>query len=257
MAELSEPVKKYLEGLKRDLMKSQKESVDAAKQEILISFKQLQQDVEKFKKDIEVKISDAMRHISTHTKQIDDNVKTIALLNSELNDVKMKFERFKQAQYRSKNLRVSGIPYLEKENLISIVRSLARNIGFDRHPKGHYTRVHTKNPQHSAIRIRFATEYDKMEFKNNFMATFDKNKLATVAGFESVANDQNLNKQIYLNDDLERPIYQAYAAAVKLKVKDKKIHGVFARNSELFIIKEKDSFPLQIFSLDHLNSIVN
>lgn len=151
------------------------------------------------------------------------------------------------ATERSNDLLLSGVPFQSSEDLMDIFSRIANVLGYDRANIPHiYAKRLARYPiaigAASPIAFQFAFKLARDDFYNRYLSS--RNLSLIHLGFE-------VNKRIFLNENLTEDARRIKSEAVKLK-KAGKLLSVFTRNGAVFVKDNADAASQRINSVDQL-----
>lgn len=164
-----------------------------------------------------------------------------------------------ERQARTNELVISGVPFVENENLEDILNDICKAIKFSgdansietyfRLPLGNVIKATANNRRRTpSIIIRFWGADAKIEFFKRYLNT--KN-LST-----NMISGLSASARIYVNENLTRKNFGIFRLARQLK-SDGKIFRFNSHNGRIFVKVQADSRLIGIDSQDHLNSLIS
>lgn len=219
--------------------------------------KELRDEVSEVKLSIDFNgkvVEDISKKIST----MENKLKLVDLLKSEVDSLKacianIQDDMEQRDQWaRRSNIELVGIPEKKGENLISIVSSIAKKIGFDIDPKidiDFITRVapkEVKKGQHKPIIIKMQARYRK----DDFLASIRRKR-------DLISSDIGCggDSRIYANDHLtsaSKRLLHLTKEAAKLN----HYRFVWVRNCRILVRKSEGSQIRAILKTEDLNKII-
>lgn len=195
--------------------------------------------------------------VTERVTKLETVVSDVELLKSELGSLKAQLAKQENLAV-SCDLRLHGIPFVEKENLLSMFQYLCNTIGITppnvksifRLNVGNFNSNNRKKPD-GIIIIKLATPYDK-NFILKSIANFKKSTHDLLrlhhAGFES-------DVPIYVNESLTKDNHTILQAAIGLR-KRKQLTAAFTLRGLVHVKFSDNDVPTRIDCIAHLHSIV-
>lgn len=153
---------------------------------------------------------------------------------------------------RTNDLIVSGVPYVQGENLPSYFNAWCSALGYteDCLPMVDIRRLIGRNAaagKSVVIMIQFALAVQRNDFYSRYLRSRSLN-LSDI-GF-------SINKRIYVNENLGPAARQVRSKALQLK-KDGKLQSVYTRNGTIFVKKTGTDQGAAVGSTDDLEKMLN
>lgn len=204
-------------------------TVESCKRDLQAEINTLRADVHKIKTECSAEI-----------KRLSDSVMDVS------NDVRTNKQRF-LASERKHDLLLSGVPYHAAEDLSGYVMRISSTLGYgnDCTPLIYPKRL-AKPPIASGatppIALQFAFKLAKDDFYNRYLSS--RNLSLNHLGFE-------VNKRIYINENLTEEARKIKTLAVKLK-KTGKLSSVYTRDGIVYVKTCADTAAKPIYAEDQL-----
>lgn len=200
------------------------------------------------------KINNRVDEIAKRVTQLESTLPEVVALKDEVNYLKkivLKQENFAVAS----DLRLHGIPHIEKENLHEVFNNICKTIEMEPPILKNIYRVKNRaKPNRNTLKvdppiaIKLINHNDKNEVLKKislFKRKVNGLLLLKHAGIES-------DVPIYMNELLSHSNHNILKAALAYKKKNK-IHAVFTIRGLIYIKKSKDGSAICIESLEALN----
>lgn len=177
---------------------------------------------------------------SSEVRRLTDSVISIR------NDVQINKERILVVERRN-DLLLSGVPFQPSENLMDYFLKIANALGY---AEGNAPQVYAKRLAKPPIAVgatplivlQFGFKLARDDFYNRYLSS--RNLSLTHLGFD-------VNKRIFLNENLTEEARKIKSLAVKLK-KAGKLFSVFTRDGAIHVKSSADAAVQRINSVDQL-----
>lgn len=178
----------------------------------------------------------------------DENKKALKEFASTIDEIKSDTTQALDTGKRQNDLIVSGVPFVRGENLTAYFHEWCRSLGYSEnsYPLVDIRRLANNISNGSApiILIQFAITVHR----NDFFSAYLRNRTLSTQqiGF-------NVNKRIYVNENLGATARAIRAKALKLK-KEGKLRGVYTRNGAVYIKRLDDERDMAVGSASELDN---
>lgn len=185
-------------------------------------------------------IQDFKAKCSADVKRLSESVDVLR------SDVSLDRERIIYTE-KANDLLLSGVPFTAAEKLDRVVAMVADALGYD---DGNSPLIIAKRLARNPIKpgssppiaLQFAFKFARDDFYVRYLKT--RNLTLQHVGF-------NVNKRIYLNENLTELGRKIKSQAINLK-KSGKLHSVYTRDGAVFVKTDEKDDPQMIYSLEQL-----
>lgn len=207
-------------------------AVDSCKRDLQAEINTLRADVRKIQSEC-----------SSEIRRLSDSVMEIGV------DVRTNKQRILVGEKRN-DLLLSGVPYLAAEDLMGYVTSISSYLGYGADCIPHiYPKRLARTPIPAGatppIVLQFSFKLARDEFYNRYLSSRDLS--LSHLGFD-------VNKRIFINENLTEEARKIKALAIKLK-KAGKLMSVYTRNGTVFIKACADAAVQPIYAEDQLQGL--
>lgn len=159
-----------------------------------------------------------------------ESKRTCDELTSTIRNIKTKTTQALEITTRTNDLIISGVPFVQGEDLPSYFKSWCHSLGYSENclPMVDIRRLKGRNAEASrspVIMIQFAIAMQRNDFYSHYLRTRSL-KLSDI-GF-------SVNKRIYVNENLGPVARQLRSRALQLK-KDGKLQSVYTRRGTIYV----------------------
>lgn len=148
-------------------------------------------------------------------EKFDGHEKRINKMDSKIKELEAKVDNFMDNHKRACNLIVTGVPYVQKEDLKQIFGLLSTKLGYEQPPDVFVSRFKGTDDNNRPISVKFSTVYNKRDFFSRYLKIAKELKLNVLPSFAGKET------RIYIQQDLSTEQYQLNKCALSLqKVND-------------------------------------
>jgi hypothetical protein len=213
------------------------------------NIKTLQQSIQDSKNELRDDIkNEILAKVEENSSKIEVNVARIADLEMQVHQLQDTVE----ANSRSTDLIVKGVPILGKENCTIIYQKIALAIGYSQDfiPQADTFRLGVKKPNAKfdpPLLFKFASKFEKDIFHQKY---FDvKNLNLNQIGW-------NVDQRIIITENLTKSAQQIFSAAMALQ-REKKVHKASTSQGNVFVRHKEGHNRVRVKSLSDLDRYRN
>lgn len=203
--------------------------IESCKSDLQSEFTALREDMHQFKAECSSNVNKLSAELSYTQDNVSLNYERILICN------------------KSNDLLLSGVPYQSSENLPDYVRSVSLALGYsDQDRPQIYMKRLARLPIAAGstppVLLQFSFRAVRDEFYRRYLSS--RNLSLTHLGF-------NVNKRVYLNENLTDLARTIKGGAIKLK-KEGKLHSVFTKDGFVFVKDRPEDEARPVHSLEQL-----
>lgn len=239
--------------IKNSIMESEEKHFEYIKKLILES-------EERILSVMEIKISDLKNQMNSIIERVEQlEIKSIQIkeIEKEMVELKRKINKQENSVVAS-NIRITGIPFYENENLQTVFDNICNNIKIQTprvdniyRLKKIYKNNKAYNPKEETIVVKLHSPFEK-NFLLKSISKFRRENRANLnlrhAGYES-------NVNIYVNEDLTPNNHKIFKAALNMKKSNQNIKSTFTLRGLVYVKKIDSDEPILVEFLEDLNKL--
>lgn len=209
---------------------------------------------------MEIKISDLKNQMNSIIERVEQlEIKSIQIkeIEEEMVELKRKINKQENSVVAS-NIRITGIPFYENENLQTVFDNICNNIKIQTprvdniyRLKKIYKNNKAYNPKEETIVVKLHSPFEK-NFLLKSISKFRRENRANLnlrhAGYES-------NVNIYVNEDLTPNNHKIFKAALNMKKSNQNIKSTFTLRGLVYVKKIDSDEPILVEFLEDLNKL--
>lgn len=209
---------------------------------------------------MEIKISDLKNQMNSIIERVEQlEIKSIQIkeIEKEMVELKRKINKQENSVVAS-NIRITGIPFYENENLQTVFDNICNNIKIQTprvdniyRLKKIYKNNKAYNPKEETIVVKLHSPFEK-NFLLKSISKFRRENRANLnlrhAGYES-------NVNIYVNEDLTPNNHKIFKAALNMKKSNQNIKSTFTLRGLVYVKKIDSDEPILVEFLEDLNKL--
>lgn len=239
--------------IKNSIMESEEKHFEYIKKLILES-------EERILSVMEITISDLKNQMNSIIERVEQlEIKSIQIkeIEKEMVELKRKINKQENSVVAS-NIRITGIPFYENENLQTVFDNICNNIKIQTprvdniyRLKKIYKNNKAYNPKEETIVVKLHSPFEK-NFLLKSISKFRRENRANLnlrhAGYES-------NVNIYVNEDLTPNNHKIFKAALNMKKSNQNIKSTFTLRGLVYVKKIDSDEPILVEFLEDLNKL--
>lgn len=239
--------------IKNSIMESEEKHFEYIKKLILES-------EERILSVMEIKISDLKNQMNSIIERVEQlEIKSIQIkeIEKEMVELKRKINKQENSVVAS-NIRITGIPFYENENLQTVFDNICNNIKIQTprvdniyRLKKIYKNNKAYNPKEETIVVKLHSPFEK-NFLLKSISKFRRENRANLnlrhAGYES-------NVNIYVNEDLTPNNHKIFKAALNMKKSNQNIKSTFTLRGLVYVKMIDSDEPILVEFLEDLNKL--